>query len=114
MTTVYEAAYKAVNRARQGFGPSFIECETYRVMGHAGCKNQDSREYRDQKIVEAWGKKCPVKHFQNLLFKENVLATEDLADMEKQIAREIDDAFTFARKSPLPTHEDLYMNLYCE
>jgi len=114
VTNVYEAGLKAVERARQGFGPSFIECETYRVMGHAGCKNQDSKEYRDPKEVETWGKKCPLLHFQNLLFKENVLTHEGLADMEKQIAREIDDAFTFARRSPLPTHEDLYTNLYCE
>jgi TPP-dependent pyruvate/acetoin dehydrogenase alpha subunit len=114
VTKVYEAGFKAVKRARQGFGPSFIECETYRVMGHAGCKNQDSKEYRDPKEVEIWGKKCPVMQFQNQLLKENVLTPEGLADIEKQIAREIDDAFTFARRSPLPTHEDLYVNLYCE
>lgn len=111
---VYEAGLKAVERARQGFGPSFIECETYRVMGHAGCKTQDSKVYRDQKEVEIWEKKCPVKHFQNLLFKDNILTPEGLSEMETQIAQEIDGAFSFARKSPLPTREDLYVNLYCE
>lgn len=114
VTKVYEAGLKAVEHARQGLGPSFIECETYRVMGHAGCKNQDSKGYRDPKEVEIWEKKCPVKQFKNLLFKENVLTTEGLASMEKQIAGEIDDAFTFARRSPLPTHEDLSMYLYCK
>jgi pyruvate dehydrogenase E1 component alpha subunit len=111
---VYEAGLKAVERARQGFGPSFIECETYRVMGHAGCKTQDSKVYRDQKEVEIWEKKCPVKQFQSLLFKENILTPEGLSEMETQIAQEIDGAFSFARKSPLPTSEDLYVNLYCE
>ena len=111
---VYEAGLKAVERARQGLGPSFIECETYRVMGHAGCKTQDSKVYRDQKEVEIWEKKCPVKHFQNLLFKDNILTPEGLFEMETQIAQEIDGAFSFARKSPLPTREDLYVNLYCE
>ena len=111
---VYEAGLKAVERARQGFGPSFIECETYRVMGHAGCKTQDSKVYRDQKEVEIWEKKCPVKQFQSLLFKENILTLEGLSEMETQIAQEIDGAFSFARKSPLPTSEDLYVNLYCE
>lgn len=114
VTKVYEAGLKAVERARRGFGPSFIECGTYRVMGHAGCKNQDAKGYRDQKEVEAWEIKCPVMHFQNLLFKESVLTSEGLAKMEKQIVLEIDDAFAFARKSPLPTDEDLYVNLYCE
>lgn len=114
VTSVYEAGLKAVERARQGYGPSFIECETYRVLGHAGCKNQDSKGYRDEKEVENWGKKCPVMQFQNLLFKENILTPEGLAEMETHIAQEIDEAFTFARRSPLPTQEDLYMNLYCE
>ena len=114
VTTVYEATFQAVKRARQGLGPSFIECETYRILGHAGCKTQDPKGYRDQKEVEAWERKCPVNHFQNLLLQENALTAEDLADMEKQIACEIDDAFAFAQKSPLPTSEDLYMNLYSE
>jgi len=114
VTKVYEMGLKAVERARQGLGPSFIECKTYRVLGHAGCRMQDSKEYRDQKEVKAWEKKCPVKHFQNLLLQENVLTAVDISDMEKQIEREIDDAFTFAKKSPLPTHEDLNLNLYCE
>jgi pyruvate dehydrogenase E1 component alpha subunit len=83
-------------------------------MGHAGCKTQDSKGYRDQKEVEIWGEKCPVMQFQNLLFKENILTPEGLSEMETHIAQEIDEAFTFARRSPLPTHEDLYMNLYCE
>jgi acetoin:2,6-dichlorophenolindophenol oxidoreductase subunit alpha len=114
VTKVYEMGLKAVERARRGLGPSFIECETYRVLGHAGCRNQDSKEYRDQGEVEIWKQKCPVKHFQNLLFEENILTDEGFADMETRIAREIDDAFTFARRSPLPTHEELCLNLYCE
>ena len=112
--TVYEAALQAMKHARQGLGPSFIECETYRILGHAGCKTQDPKGYRDQKEVEAWGKKCPVKSFQKTLLQENILTHNDLTVMEKRIETEIDDAFTFAKKSPLSTSEDLYVNLFCE
>ena len=112
--TVYEAALQAIKHARQGLGPSFIECETYRIPGHAGCKTQDPKGYRDQKEVEAWGKKCPVKSFRKTLLQENVLTHNDLTVMEKRIETEIDDAFSFAKKSPLPTSEDLYVNLFCE
>lgn len=114
VTTVYKAAFQAVKRARQGLGPSFIECETYRIMGHAGCKTQDPKGYRNQKEVEAWKKKCPVNSYRKTLLQENVLTPDDLAVMEKRIETEIIDAFTFAKKSPLPAPEDLYMNLYCE
>ena len=112
--TVYEAALRAVKRARQGYGPAFIECETYRILGHAGCKSQDPQEYREQKEVEAWGRKCPVKNFQNTLLKQNVLTTDDLDALEKRIQAEIEDAFAFAKNSPLPSGKNLYLNLFCE
>lgn len=114
VTTVYEAAFKAVKRARQGLGPSFIDCETYRILGHAGCKTQDPKGYRDQKEVETWKKKCPVNRFRETLLQENMLTHNDIEVMDKQIETEIDDAFSFAEKSPLPTREDLYKNLFCE
>ncbi len=112
--TVHEAALRAVKRARQGYGPSFIECETYRILGHAGCKSQDPQEYREQKEVESWRKKCPVKNFQNTLLKKNVLTTDDLDVLEKRIQTEIEDAFAFAKNCPLPSGENLYLNLFCE
>lgn len=112
--TVHEAASQAVKRARHGLGPSFIECETYRILGHAGCKTQDPKGYRDSTEVETWKKKCPVNRFQKTLFQENMLSHNDIEVMEKQIETEIDNAFYFAEKSPFPTREDLYMNLFCE
>jgi pyruvate dehydrogenase E1 component alpha subunit len=112
--TVYKTACEAVQRARQGFGPSFIECETYRILGHAGCESQDPKGYRDRKEVEAWKNKCPVGSFQNTLLSEKVLTPDGLVAMENKIAVEIDEAFAFAQESPLPEGEDLQKNLYCE
>ena len=43
---VYDSANKAVSRAQKGLGPSFIECRTYRIRGHAGCESQDIAGYR--------------------------------------------------------------------
>ena len=111
---VFETTRSAVERARQGMGPSFIECDTYRVLGHAGCKTQDAKGYRDIKEVENWKKKCPVDNFRKTLLEETVLTPQDLQAMEIQIGAEIDDAFEFAEKSPLPEKEELYNNLFCE
>ena len=112
--TIYETAHEAVDRARKGLGPSFIECETYRILGHAGCASQDPSGYRNPAEVEAWKGRCPVKTFQNLLEAEQVLTPEILDAMEKRIASEISDAFEFAQRSPLPAGKDLQKNLFCE
>jgi TPP-dependent pyruvate/acetoin dehydrogenase alpha subunit len=112
--SVYHTAFQAAERARKGLGPSFIECRTYRILGHAGCKTQDPNGYRDQQEVEDWKKKCPVNRFREMMLTENVLTPADISAMEKQIETEIDDAFSFAKKSPLPEPEDLFKNLFCE
>lgn len=112
--TVYQAALEAVARARRGLGPSFIECETYRILGHAGCESQDPEGYRDREEVEAWKKKCPVDNFRNMLRTEEALTSSDIAAMEKKIETEIDDAFAFAQQSLLPEGKELENHLFCE
>lgn len=111
--SVYDAACEAVNRARLGLGPSFIECKTYRMLGHAGCKSQDPEGYRDRKEVKMWELKCPVDTFRNLLHKQKLLTQQAFDAMEQQIDAEIDDAFAFARQSPLPKTQDLTKNVFC-
>jgi len=111
---VFATAQKAVERARKGQGPSFIECVTYRILGHAGCAAQDPKGYRDAAEIEAWRERCPVCAYQEKLLGEGVVTAQDLAAVEAEIAVEIDAAFAFARQSPLPTAADLHHNLFCE
>jgi pyruvate dehydrogenase E1 component alpha subunit len=112
--TVYQTALEAVERARRGLGPSFIECETYRMLGHAGCESQDPEGYRDRAEVEAWKKKCPVDNFRNMLLAEAALTAADIVAADKKIKTEIDDAFDFAKNSPLPAGKEIVNNLFCE
>jgi len=51
---VYEAAATAINKARNGHGPSLIECKTYRYRGHF---EGDPQEYRSREELELWRKK---------------------------------------------------------
>ncbi len=111
---VYETTSQAVQRARTGLGPSFIECKTYRILGHAGCAAQETNEYRDKREVEVWRKKCPVTTFYNTLIDMGILSQDELCVMEKRINDEIDEAFVFAKESPLPTHKNLHNYLFCE
>ena len=111
---VYETTLQAVERARRGEGPSFIECTTYRILGHAGCVSQDPKGYRDQAEIEAWRQRCPVCAYQARLVSEGLVDAKSLAAAEAEITAEIDAAFDFARQSPLPTAEDLHKHLFCE
>jgi len=68
---VYEAAARAVNRARGGGGPTFIECKTYRHRGHS---RTDPAKYRAPEEVEAWLKRDP------LILHRKVLKDDGLLD----------------------------------
>lgn len=112
--TVFEATTEAVKRARKGRGPSLIECLTYRILGHAGCESQDPEGYRDPSEIKDWETKCPVARLQKELLNTDILDLDAIADMEKKIASEIDNAFKFAKVSPLPDGNDLQTYLFCE
>ena len=111
---VYQAARAAVARARAGQGPSFIECETYRLRGHAGAGSDAKLGYRTAEEIAAWEAKCPVVTFRNKLFSEGVITEQEHAGMEKAIDAEIDEAFRFAQESPLPEKNDLLRYLFKE
>ncbi|NLT23706.1 MAG: thiamine pyrophosphate-dependent dehydrogenase E1 component subunit alpha [Syntrophorhabdus sp.] len=111
---VYEAATEAVERARKGLGPSFLECLTYRILPHAGCAAQDASGYRDQEEIDAWRSRCPVERLKTDLVEGGILSPEDVAGMEQEVAGEIEEAFVFAKNSPKPDSGDLEKNLFCE
>jgi len=111
---VYEAAKTAVERARKGQGPSFIECKTYRVRGHAGSGYDANLGYRTSDEIAKWEAKCPVIALRNRLLAERLFSVQELAEMEKAIEVEIDDAFEFAQSSPLPRAEHLALYIFKE
>ncbi|MEQ8222816.1 MAG: thiamine pyrophosphate-dependent dehydrogenase E1 component subunit alpha [Candidatus Eremiobacterota bacterium] len=114
VSDVYETANIAVNKARSNEGPSFIECKTYRMRGHAGSGSDVKLGYRTEEEVSSWDNKCPVRSFAHKLLSERLMTQEEINDMERKIDSEIDDAFTFARQSPLPDGKDLYLYLFME
>lgn len=111
---VYDASHKAVRRARTGRGPSFIECRTYRIMGHAGCKSQEAAGYRLAEEVQYWQSRCPVAIFRGKLLEEAFITEDEIKEMEKKIDDQIEDAFAFARHAPLPAPETLHLYLFRE
>jgi pyruvate dehydrogenase E1 component alpha subunit len=96
---IEEAIKKALKRAKDGMGPTLIECKTYRWLGHW---TGDPQVYRTREEVEAWKKKCPIAHLKKYLL-DNKLATEnELNDIELKAQKMIDEAAEFALNSPEP------------
>ena len=111
---VCEAAREAVLRARNGQGPSFIECKTYRVRGHAGAGSDAKLGYRSSEEIGFWESKCPVTTFCEELLKKSLITQNEIQNMEKDIDLEIDEAFRFAQESPLPEAKHILQYLFSE
>jgi TPP-dependent pyruvate/acetoin dehydrogenase alpha subunit len=111
---IYEVACEAVLRAKNGDGPSFIECETYRILGHAGCQTQDPEGYRDTCEIATWKEKCPVDNLEKRMIQENLLSLGAIEEMETRINAEIDQAFDYARQSAFPPSEEIQNYLFKE
>ena len=106
---VYEAAQKAVERARRGEGPTLVECKTYRHKGHSRI---DPAKYRPKEEVEEWLRKDPIKRFREKLMQIEVLTETEFQQVEKEVLAEIDEAAKFALQSPFPDPEDALKDVY--
>ena len=100
---VYDAASKAIVRARAGEGPTLIECKTYRWYGHSEI---DPAKYRTKEEVESWKRKDPIPRFEKYLYERKVLTDELKAEVAAKIAQEINEAVDFADQSPYPAPEE--------
>jgi pyruvate dehydrogenase E1 component alpha subunit len=96
---VYRTLREAIERARAGQGPTFVEAYTYRWSGHYGPASDDLVGYRSNEDLEAWKKNCPI----DLLEEAMGISREDKAALVKKYEAEIAEAFRFAKTSPFPT-----------
>ncbi len=100
---VYEAVGKAVARARAGEGPTLIEAKTYRFYG---AFDGDPQVYRTKEEVREWMKKDAIDKFRKQLILAGILTEEAVAEMDKRILTEIDEAVKFAVESSFPKPEE--------
>ena len=104
---VYKAAKEAVDRARGGGGPTFIECLTYRWRGHVG-PNWDIEEgIRSKEEVDWWVENCALGRMEELLSDMGLLHDKEEKQMRHRVEEEVETALLFAKKSPLPETHDL-------
>jgi len=106
---VYDALHEAVTRARNGLGPTLVECLTYRHSGHS---RGDPAPYRPKQEVEEWLKKDPIARFRKKLIELNVLTENEAEEVEKGVLNEVDEAVSFAEKSPSPNPEEALQDVF--
>ncbi len=104
---VYDAASKAVARARQGRGPSFLECATYRWREHVGPNFDWDMGYRSEAEVRRWMAADPIKRFEAGLDAAGALPKEQRRLIREGILEKVEAAVAFAKKSPFPGSLDL-------
>lgn len=111
---VHDAVRMAVDRARAGAGPSFIEVAVYRFRAHGGAGDDSKTGYRSEAERIAWEAVDPLHLFREYLTRSAALDEGALQTMEREIAAEISGAFEVALASPKPTEEDLYKHVYAD
>ncbi|HEX9767952.1 MAG TPA: thiamine pyrophosphate-dependent dehydrogenase E1 component subunit alpha [Kiloniellales bacterium] len=99
---VYDTVAGAVDRARDGGGPSFIECKTYRQRGHS---RTDPAKYRSAEEVEAWLARDPLKLFRGVLLARGALSDRGADALVEEIRGEIAAAAEAARNARWPDAE---------
>jgi TPP-dependent pyruvate/acetoin dehydrogenase alpha subunit len=98
---VHAAARDAVARAREGDGPTLLECRTYRHYGHS---KGDPATYRPKEEVERWTARDPLKLARAGLLEEGI-SEEQIAAADKAVQELIDQAVQAARNAPYPEPE---------
>jgi len=106
---VIEAAERAAERARKGEGPTLIEFMTYRWQGHF---SGDPAAYRPAGELEAWQDKCPLKRCRTKLIEVHKISEKELAELEAEAEKEIQEAVTFALESPWPDPKNALEHVY--
>jgi pyruvate dehydrogenase E1 component alpha subunit len=106
---VAEAMHEAIQRARRGDGPTFLEMKTYRYRGHS---MSDAQLYRSKDEVEEYKKIDPITQVLDII-KENNYATEaEIEAIDERVKHLVEECEKFADESPYPEIQQMYDVVY--
>lgn len=109
VVAVREAAAEAVARARQGQGPTLLECKTWRHKGHFEGENPN---YWDEDERQRWLTEDPITKFATRLIDAGMVAQDELDELDRKTQRRVDEAVDFAENSPDPAPEDALIDVF--
>ena len=105
---VQDVVEKAVRKARDGNGPTLIECLTYRWKGHS---RSDPRVYRTREEENEWKQRCPIESFKKYLL-DGICDEAELDNISNEAAERIDQAVAYAESSSFPALEQVLEDVY--
>ncbi|MGB3775304.1 MAG: pyruvate dehydrogenase (acetyl-transferring) E1 component subunit alpha [Leeuwenhoekiella sp.] len=108
-TAVAEALDEAIERARRGDGPTFLEMKTYRYRGHS---MSDAQKYRTKDEVKEYQKIDPITQVKDIILKENYATEEDLKKIDKKVKKLVSECEKFADESDFPEVQQMYDMVY--
>ncbi len=102
---VYETLEEAVDRARQGKGPSLIECKTYQYEGPFSGEDAENKE-------KEWQKKDPILRFEKNVIGNGVISKLELEKIQVEEENAVKEAIDFALTSTEPSFEEAYSDVF--
>jgi pyruvate dehydrogenase E1 component alpha subunit len=106
---VNEAMHVALQRARNGQGPSLIECKTYRTKGHS---RSDRNRYRSKEEIEDWKKRDPIPAFEQELAGHGIMSPTEMLSVQADAEKTIQAAFAFAQSASNPDVGELLRDVH--
>lgn len=106
---VAKAMDKAIQHARSGKGPSFLEMKTYRYRGHS---MSDAQHYRTKEEVEDYRKIDPITQVKDIILEKKYATQEALDVISKDIKARVAECEKFAEESPFPEKQVMYDAVY--
>ena len=112
---IYRVAGEAVARAKNGGGPTLIECQTYRTRAHA--EGMGDFTYRTKEDVAAWKEKCPITRLKASVISQSSRGDElvqRFLSIEQEVANVVREGREFAETSSPPTAESATTYVFAE
>jgi len=108
---VYREAKRAIEKAREGGGPTLIECQTLRMEGHAV---HDDAFYVPKELFERWAERDPIERYRAWLRDHGTLDDETEEEITAGVKRLLGEALERAEASPLPDPSTLLEGVYAD
>jgi pyruvate dehydrogenase E1 component alpha subunit len=111
VVAVEAAVQRLVAPLREGSGPAFLECRTYRFRPHSMF---DPQLYREKSEIEAWKARDPIARYAKWATSTGALHESEIAAIENEVAQEVEKAVAFAEAGSWEPEAELARHVYAE
>src|SRR5690606_17376630 len=108
---VAEAVYEAMERARRGEGPTFLEMKTYRYRGHS---MSDAQNYRTKEEVEEYRKIDPITQVLDVIKEKGYATDQEIEVIDNRVRDLVAECEQYAEESPYPELNVMYDSVYAQ